>query len=129
MYPENLKYTKEHEWIEVEGDRAKVGITEYAQQQLGDVVYVELPEIGASFSTAAVFGSIESVKAVSELFCPVGGEVVDINQDVVDSPELVNQAPHDKAWLMVIKMTDPSVVETLLSASDYQKYVEEEAGD
>ncbi len=129
MYPENFQYTKEHEWIEVEGDRAKVGITDYAQQQLGDVVYVELPEVGASFSTAAVFGSIESVKAVSELFCPVGGEVIEINQEVVDSPELVNQAPHDRAWLIVLRITDKSTLETLLSASDYEKYLEQEAGN
>ncbi len=128
MYPENFRYTKEHEWVKVEGDRATMGITDYAQQQLGDVVYVELPEPGASFSAADVFGSIESVKAVSELFCPLGGEVVEINQQVVDSPELVNQSPHDKAWLMVLRIADTSAVEGLLSAADYTKYVEEEAG-
>jgi glycine cleavage system H protein len=128
MYPEKFRYTKEHEWIKVEGDRATVGITDYAQQQLGDVVYVELPEPGAGLSAADVFGSIESVKAVSELFCPVAGEVVEINQEVVDSPELVNQDPHDKAWLIVLRMTDTSAVEALLSAADYEKYVEEEAG-
>lgn len=128
MYPEKFRYTKEHEWIKVEGDRATVGITDYAQQQLGDVVYVELPEPGAGLSAADVFGSIESVKAVSELFCPVAGEVVEINQEVVDSPELVNQDPHDKAWLIVLRMTDTSAVEALLSAADYTKYVEEEAG-
>ena len=128
MYPEKLRYTKEHEWIKVEGDRATVGITDYAQQQLGDVVYVELPEPGTGLSAADVFGSIESVKAVSELFCPVAGEVVEINQEVVDSPELVNQDPHDKAWLIVLRMTDTSAVEALLSAADYEKYVEEEAG-
>jgi glycine cleavage system H protein len=128
MYPEKFRYTKEHEWIKVEGDRATVGITDYAQQQLGDVVYVELPEPGAGLSAADVFGSIESVKAVSELFCPVAGEVVEINQEVVDAPELVNQDPHDKAWLIVLRMTDTSAVEALLSAADYEKYVEEEAG-
>jgi glycine cleavage system H protein len=129
MYPANFRYTKEHEWIKLEGDQATVGITNYAQQQLGDVVFVELPEVGASFSAMEVFGSIESVKAVSELFCPVAGEVVEVNQEVVDSPELVNQAPHDRAWLMVLRVTDASAMEQLLSASDYEEYVEQEAGN
>lgn len=129
MYPENFRYTKEHEWIKLEGDQATVGITDYAQRQLGDVVFVELPEVGASFSAMEVFGNIESVKAVSELFCPVAGEVVEVNQEVVDSPELVNQAPHDKAWLMVLRVTDASAVKNLLSASEYEKYVEQEAGN
>jgi glycine cleavage system H protein len=128
MYPEDLRYSKEHEWIKIEGDRGTIGITDYAQQQLGDVVYVELPEVGATFSINDVFGSIESVKAVSELFCPLSGEVLEVNQETTDSPESVNQDPHGKAWLIVIRVTDPSEVENLMSASDYQKYVEEAAG-
>jgi glycine cleavage system H protein len=128
MYPEDLLYTKEHEWIKIDGDRGTVGITDYAQQQLGDVVYVELPDVGATFSANDVFGSIESVKAVSELFCPVSGEVLEVNQETADSPELVNQDPHGKAWLIVIRLKDSSETESLMSASDYQKYVEEETG-
>jgi glycine cleavage system H protein len=128
MYPEDLRYSKEHEWIKIDGDQGTIGITDYAQQQLGDVVYVELPDVGAAFSADEVFGSIESVKAVSELFCPVSGEVLEVNQETADSPELVNKDPHGKAWLVVIRVTDPSETENLMSASDYQKYVEEAAG-
>jgi glycine cleavage system H protein len=128
MYPEDFLYTKEHEWIKIDGDRGTVGITDYAQQQLGDVVYVELPDVGATFSANDVFGSIESVKAVSELFCPLSGEVLEVNQGTADSPELVNQDPHGKAWLIVIRLKDSSETESLMSASDYQKYVEEETG-
>jgi glycine cleavage system H protein len=128
MYPEGFLYSKEHEWIKIDGDRGTIGITDYAQQQLGDVVYVELPDVGATLSANDVFGSIESVKAVSELFCPVSGEVLEVNQETTDSPELVNQDPHGKAWLIAIRVTDPSETGNLMSASDYQKYVEEAAG-
>lgn len=127
MYPDNFRYSKEHEWVSVDGDKGTVGITDYAQQQLGDVVYVELPEVGATFAAAEVFGSIESVKAVSELFCPVSGEVLEINQKPVDSPEIVNKDPHGDAWLMVIRLTNPSELEGLLSASAYQDYIEQES--
>ena len=128
MYPDEYRYSKEHEWIKIDGDQGKIGITDYAQQQLGDVVFVELPDVGSSFATAEVFGNIESVKAVSELFSPVSGEVVEVNQAAVDSPEMVNKDPHGEAWLIVIKLTDPSELGSLLSAADYQKYTEEEAG-
>jgi glycine cleavage system H protein len=127
MYPEEYRYSKEHEWIKVDGDRGTIGITDYAQQQLGDVVFVELPEVGATFSGQEVFGNIESVKAVSELFCPISGEVLEINQTAVDSPELVNKDPHGEAWLIVIKIQDQAEVDGLLSAADYKKYLEEEA--
>jgi glycine cleavage system H protein len=127
MYPEEYRYSKEHEWIKVDGDRGTIGITDYAQQQLGDVVFVELPEVGATFSAQEVFGNIESVKAVSELFCPISGEILEINQTAVDSPEMVNKDPHGEAWLIVIKIQDPAEVAGLLSAADYQKYLEEEA--
>jgi glycine cleavage system H protein len=128
MYPEEYRYSKEHEWIQIDGDQGKIGITDYAQQQLGDVVFVELPEVGSSFGANEVFGNIESVKAVSELFSPVSGEVVEVNQATVDSPELVNKDPHGDAWLIAIKLTNPAEVEGLLSAADYQKYIEEESG-
>jgi glycine cleavage system H protein len=127
MYPEEYRYSKEHEWIKVDGDRGTVGITDFAQQQLGDVVFVELPEVGATFSVQDVFGNIESVKAVSELFCPISGEILEVNQTAVDSPELVNKDPHGEAWLIVFKIQDPAEIDQLLSAADYQKYLEEEA--
>ncbi len=127
MYPEEYRYSKEHEWIRVDGDRGTIGITDYAQQQLGDVVFVELPEVGATFSAREVFGNIESVKAVSELFCPISGEILEINQVAIDSPELVNKDPHGEAWLIVIKIQDPAELAELLSSADYQKYLEEDA--
>ena len=127
MYSEDCRYSKEHEWIKVEGDRGKVGITDFAQEQLGDVVYVEVPEVGATFSAAESFGNIESVKAVSELFCPVAGEILEINQKVVDRPELVNEDPHGDGWLIILRVEDPSELAKLLSAAQYQKHMEEEA--
>ena len=129
MYPAEFRYSKEHEWVKIDGDRAAVGITDFAQQQLGDVVLVELPEAGSSFAAAEVFGNIESVKAVSELFLPVSGEIVEVNQAAVDSPEMINKDPHGEAWLVVVKLTNPTELEGLLSVEDYQKYVEEEAGN
>jgi glycine cleavage system H protein len=129
MYPDEYRYSKEHEWIKIDGDRGTIGITDFAQQQLGDVVFVELPEAGSSFAAAEVFGNIESVKAVSELFLPVSGEIVEVNQAAVDSPEMINKDPHGEAWLVVVKLTNPAELEGLLSVEDYQKYVEEEAGN
>lgn len=126
MLPEDRKYSKEHEWIQVDGDKGKIGITDFAQKELGDVVYVELPEVGASVTATEVFGNIESVKAVSELFSPVSGEVVEINDKVVDAPEMVNADPHGNAWLVVVKLSDPSQVDGLLSAADYQGYIDKE---
>ncbi len=129
MYPDDRQYSKEHEWIKMEGDRGTVGITDYAQKQLGDVVYVELPDVGAKFAANEVFGTIESVKAVSELFSPVGGEVVEVNQSVVDSPEMVNKDPHGNSWLMVIKVDDATELGKLLTASQYQELTEKEGAD
>ena len=129
MYPDDRQYSKEHEWIKMEGDRGTVGITDYAQKQLGDVVYVELPDVGAKFGANEVFGTIESVKAVSELFCPVGGVVVDVNQAAVDSPEMVNKDPHGDSWLMVIKVEDATELGKLLTASQYQELVDKEEAD
>jgi glycine cleavage system H protein len=118
-YPANLKYTKDHEWIELSGDTGKVGITDYAQQQLGDVVYVELPDVGAKLKQGQSFGTIESVKAVSELYSPVTGEVVEVNAALKDKPETVNKDPH-ASWMVVIKLTNPSETGALLDAAQYQ---------
>ena len=126
MLPEDRKYSREHEWIKVDGNQGTVGITDYAQKQLGDVVYVELPETGSKVTAMEVFGNIESVKAVSELFSPVSGEVVEINQKVVDAPELVNGDPHGDAWLIVVKLDDASELDKLMSAAEYQEYLDKE---
>ncbi len=127
MLPEDRKYSKEHEWILVDGENGRVGITDHAQGALGDIVYVELPEVGATVTAMEVFGDIESVKAVSELFSPVSGEVVEINSKVVDSPEMVNADPHGDAWLIVVKMSDLSELDRLMSAADYQDYLDKES--
>jgi glycine cleavage system H protein len=118
-YPANLKYTKDHEWIDLAGENGKVGITDYAQQQLGDVVYVELPEIGAKLKQGQSFGTIESVKAVSELYSPVTGDVVEVNSALKDKPETVNADPH-ASWMVVIKLTNPSEAAALLDAAQYE---------
>ncbi len=127
MVPEDCKYSKEHEWILVDGENGRIGITDHAQGALGDVVYVELPEVGKTVTATEVFGDIESVKAVSELFSPVSGEVVEVNSKVVDSPEMVNADPHGDAWLIVVKMSDLSELEGLMSAPQYQAYLDEES--
>jgi glycine cleavage system H protein len=117
-YPAGFKYTKDHEWVEVLGDRAKVGITEYAQQQLGDVVYIELPDAGAKLKQGQSFGTIESVKAVSELYAPLSGEVVDVNTALKDKPEAVNKDPHG-SWMIVVKMANPAEAGALLDPAQY----------
>ncbi len=122
-YPAHYRYTREHEWIFVEGDIGTVGITDYAQDQLGDVVYVELPEIGRTFQQMDIFGTIESVKTAADLYIPVSGEVVAINEDVIDHPEIVNASPHDRGWLIKIRLADPKELDTLLSAEEYEQYV------
>ena len=122
MYPADLKYSKDHEWISVTDDIGRVGITDYAQQQLGDVVYVELPEAGRIFKQGEQFGSIESVKAVSDLFCPVSGEVVEVNAALSDAPESVNQHAHD-AWMIAIKLSNPDELAGLLDADAYSELV------
>ena len=121
-YPTNLKYTKDHEWIELSGDRGKVGITDYAQQQLGDVVYMELPEVGARLKQGQSFGTIESVKAVSELYAPLSGEVAEVNAALKSKPELVNTDPHG-SWMIVLKLTDPAETSSLLDAAGYADLV------
>ena len=122
MYPTERQYTKEHEWISVSGTTARVGITDYAQQQLGDVVFVELPDVGATFDQGAQFGSIESVKAVSDLFCPMAGKVVEVNSALIDRPETVNADPHG-AWIIAIELTRPDQTDGLLDAAAYAELV------
>ena len=117
-----VKYTKDHEWIDISGDRGKVGITDYAQQQLGDVVYLDLPEIGTKLRQGQPFGTIESVKAVSELYAPVSGEVVEVNAALKDKPETVNASP-DTTWLVVIRMAEPGQAASLLDAAQYAELV------
>ena len=123
MVPENLRYTKDHEWIRVEGDAGTIGITGHAQEELGDIVYVELPKTGARFEQAAAFGSVESVKAVSDIYCPASGEVTEINQALAEAPEKVNQDPYGEGWLIKLRLTDPRQVETLMTAAEYEQYV------
>ena len=125
--PPDLRYTNEHEWVRVEDGIGTVGITDYAQDQLGDVVYVELPSPGKQLSRLTVFGEIESVKAVSELYAPVSGEVVDSNAALADKPELINEAPYGEGWLMKLRLADESEVEKLLTADQYSDYIEQEA--
>jgi glycine cleavage system H protein len=118
-YPTNLKYTKDHEWIQVDGGVGAVGITDFAQQQLGDVVFVELPEIGAALTEGQVFGTIESVKAVSELFAPVSGEVTEVNTSLKDKPENVNSRPHE-TWMVKVKLATPGATDGLMDAAAYE---------
>lgn len=118
MYPDDRKYTKEHEWVQISGNDARVGITDYAQKQLGDVVYLELPDVGRTFNKGDVFGTIESVKAVSELYCPVGGEVTSVNSKLVEKPEGVNSDPHG-SWMIVLKTDGQPDDSHLLGAAQY----------
>jgi glycine cleavage system H protein len=117
-YPDGFKYTKDHEWIEISGEVGKVGITDFAQQQLGDVVYIDLPDVGAKLKQGQSFGTIESVKAVSELYSPVSGEVVEVNTALKDKPEAVNSDPHG-SWMVALKLTDPSETAKLLDVNQY----------
>ena len=124
--PEDLSYTKDHEWVRVKGDQATVGITDHAQNQLGDVVYVELPKVNDSFEAAEPFGSVESVKAVSEIYMPLGGVVVEVNESLNDSPEQVNEDPYGAGWMVKVKLSDPSETSKLLSVAAYRKLLEED---
>ena len=121
--PAELQYTKTHEWIKIEGDQATVGISDYAQDALGDVVYVELPEVGASYDAGSPFGAVESVKAASDLYLPVAGEIAEVNSPLLDTPELLNSDPYGDGWLVKLKLAEG--VGALMSAEAYEKYVEE----
>jgi len=125
--PENLHYSKDHEWVRVEGDTAVIGITDHAQEQLGDVVYVELPKAGESFAANESFGSVESVKAVSEIFTPLSGAVTDANASLNDEPEKVNQDPYGEGWMIKIKMNSPNEVDSLLTAAEYEDFTKAES--
>ncbi|MFB3776116.1 MAG: glycine cleavage system protein GcvH [Bryobacteraceae bacterium] len=123
MYPDNFRYTKEHEWVRVEGDQGTVGITFHAQKELGDIVYVDLPKVGAAVAKGAAMGSVESVKAVSEIFSPVSGEVVAVNEELANAPEKLNEDPHGAAWLVRIRLSSPDDTQDLMTAAEYQSYV------
>ena len=125
-YPDDLKYTEEHEWVLIEDDIVTVGITDFAQDALGDVVFVELPEEGAEVESGKSFGVVESVKAVSDIYAPVSGEVVEVNEELPDTPELVNTSPYEDGWMVKIKLSDTGELDDLLDADGYKSFVEEE---
>ncbi|HEX5229366.1 MAG TPA: glycine cleavage system protein GcvH [Bryobacteraceae bacterium] len=128
MYPADQHYTKQHEWVRVSGDTGTVGITDYAQSELGDIVYVDLPRPGTKVEEGKVMGSVESVKAVSDIYSPVSGEVIEINDALATAPEKLNSSPHGDGWLVKIRLSAPNEIQGLLSAADYEKYVAEETG-
>jgi len=125
MYPEEFQYTKDHEWIQVDEDAATIGITDHAQKELGDIVYVELPKAGDSVTAAETFGTVESVKAVSEIYSPVSGKVTAVNNKLQEHPELLNSDPHAAAWLIRVQMSDPDEVDKLMSSEEYEAYIRE----
>lgn len=122
--PENLRYTKDHEWVAVDGDIATVGITDYAQHSLGDVVYIDMPRVGDKFGAHEAFGSVESVKAVSEIFVPVAGEITEVNDGLNDTPEAVNNDPYVGGWMVKIRMDNPGEADAMLTAVEYEEYLE-----
>lgn len=125
MYPENYSYTKEHEWVSVTGDTGTIGITHHAQKELGDIVYVDLPKVGLALTAHATFGSVESVKAVSDIYSPISGEVLEVNTLLATQPEKLNEDPHGEAWLVKVKLTSPDEVKGLMTLADYLKYIGE----
>jgi glycine cleavage system H protein len=125
-FPEDLKYSKEHEWVLVEGSVATVGITDYAQDQLGDIVFVELPAVGDKVSKEDAFGVVESVKAVSDIYAPVSGKVVEVNDDLPENPEMLNEDPYGDGWIIKIEMNDLEELQDLMTAAEYEEYVAEE---
>lgn len=127
MYPENFRYTKEHEWVMVEGDTGTMGITDHAQHELGDIVYVDVPKVGSIVEQGKTLGSVESVKAVSDIYAPVSGEIVAINETLATAPETLNQDPHGAAWLVKIRLKAPAELEQLLTAAAYQEYLGSQA--
>ncbi|MCA1031591.1 glycine cleavage system protein GcvH [Bacillus timonensis] len=124
--PKELRYSEEHEWVKVEGEKIRIGITDFAQSELGDIVFVELPEVGDELQADEPFGSVESVKTVSELYAPISGKVVEVNVDLDDSPEFVNESPYEKAWMIVIEPSDSSELEKLMTAEQYEEMINED---
>jgi glycine cleavage system H protein len=123
--PKELRYSEEHEWVRVEGDKVRIGITDFAQSELGDIVFVELPEVGTEIKANEPFGSVESVKTVSELYAPISGKVVEVNEELNDNPEYVNESPYEKAWMIVVEPSDMSEIDNLLTAEQYEAMVKE----
>jgi glycine cleavage system H protein len=123
MYPQQLHYTKEHEWVGLEGDIATVGVTNHAQEELGDIVYVELPKVGAKVEKGKTLGSVESVKAVSDIYSPLSGEVTEVNEKLAETPEKINQDPHGEAWLVRIRVSAPGEMSDLMDAGEYESYI------
>lgn len=124
--PKDLRYSEEHEWVKVEGDKVRVGITDFAQSELGDIVFVELPEVGDSITANEPFGSVESVKTVSELYAPISGKVVEVNEELADEPQYVNESAFEKAWMIVVEPTDQGELDNLMSAEQYEAMVKED---
>ncbi|MGR3765633.1 glycine cleavage system protein GcvH [Rossellomorea sp. NS-SX7] len=123
--PKDLRYSEEHEWVKTEGEKVRIGITAFAQSELGDIVFVELPEVGDEVTADEPFGSVESVKTVSELYAPVTGKVVEVNDELADSPEFVNESPYEKAWMIVVEPTDAGEVDKLMTAEQYEEMINE----
>jgi glycine cleavage system H protein len=124
MYPKDFYYTKDHEWIQVKGDTGIIGVTDFAQSHLGDIVYVELPKIGTQVKFHQTLGVIESVKAVADVYSPVSGEIIEVNNELSNTPELINQDPHGKGWIVKIKIADENELQNLMTASEYEKFIE-----
>jgi len=124
--PKELRYSEEHEWVKTEGEQVRIGITDFAQSELGDIVFVELPEVGDEVTADEPFGSVESVKTVSELYAPISGKVVAVNEDLSDNPEFVNESPYEKAWMIVVEPSDAGELENLMSAEQYEEMVKED---
>ncbi len=124
--PKELRYSEEHEWVKVEGEKVRIGITSFAQSELGDIVFVELPEVGDELTVNEPFGSVESVKTVSELYAPVSGKVVEVNEDLNDNPEFVNESPYDKAWMIVVELSNSSELDELMTAEQYDEMTQED---
>lgn len=124
--PKELRYSEEHEWVKVEGDKVRIGITHFAQSELGDIVFVELPEVGDEITVNDPFGSVESVKTVSELYAPVSGKVVEVNEVLSDSPEFVNESPYEKAWMIVVEPSNNSEIDDLMTAEQYEEMINED---
>ncbi|OCA81340.1 glycine cleavage system protein GcvH [Pseudobacillus wudalianchiensis] len=124
--PKELRYSEEHEWVKTEGEKVRIGITHFAQSELGDIVFVELPSVGDEVKADEPFGSVESVKTVSELYAPVSGKVVEVNEDLDDNPEFVNESPYEKAWMIVVELSDASQLDNLMTAEQYDEMTQED---